>query len=130
MLKKSFLPLKSMQKKLDVEALVLFNRNEGVIDKIGSESIVNALIKSNLMIVIDSEIAMPIRLSGNQEIYEMVLYNNRGFVAKEGRSNRYLVALKIDSDNVLAAIGDDLDPGIVLFEMISFKELFYRLKIN
>lgn len=122
MLKKSFLPLKSMQKKLDVEALVLFNRNEGVIDKIGSESIVNALIKSNLMIVIDSEIAMPIRLSGNQEIYEMVLYNNRGFVAKEGRSNRYLVALKIDSDNVLAAIGDDLDPGIVLFEMISFKE--------
>ncbi len=122
MLKKSFLPLKSMQKKLDVEALVLFNRNEGVIDKIGSESIVNALIKSNLMIVIDSEIAMPIRLSGNQEIYEMVLYNNRGFVAKEGRSNRYLVALKIDSDNILAAIGDDLDPGIVLFEMISFKE--------
>jgi hypothetical protein len=122
MLKKSFLPLKSMQKKLDVEALVLFNRNEGVIDKIGSESIVNALIKSNLTIVIDSEIAMPIRLSGNQEIYEMVLYNNRGFVAKEGRSNRYLVALKIDSDNVLAAIGDDLDPGIVLFEMISFKE--------
>lgn len=122
MLKKSFLPLKSMQKKLDVEALVLFNRNEGVIDKIGSESIVNALIKSNLMIVIDSEIAMPIRLSGNQEIYEMVLYNNRGFVAKEGRSNRYLVALKIDSDNVLAAIGDNLDPGIVLFEMISFKE--------
>ena len=122
MLKKSFLPLKSMQKKLDVEALVLFNRNEGVIDKIGSESVVNTLIKSNLMIVIDSEIAMPIRLSGNQEIYEMVLYNNRGFVAKEGRSNRYLVALKIDSDNVLAAIGDNLDPGIVLFEMISFKE--------
>ena len=122
MLKKSFLPLKSMQKKLNVEALVLFNRNEGVIDKIGSESIVNALIKSNLIIVIDSEIAMPIKLSANQEIYEMVLYNNRGFVAKEGRSNRYLIALKIDSDNILAAIGDDLDPGIVLFEMISFNE--------
>ena len=122
MLKKSFLPLKSMQKKLNVEALVLFNRNKGVIDKIGSKSIVNALIKSNLMIVIDSEIAMPIKLSTNQEIYEMVLYNNRGFVAKEGRSNRYLIALKIDSDNILAAIGDDLDPGIVLFEMISFNE--------
>lgn len=121
-MKKSFLPLKSMQKKLNVEALVLFNRNEGIIDKIGSDSIVNSLIKSNLMIVIDSEIAMPIRLSGNQEIYEMVLYNNRGFVAKEGRSNRYLIALKIDSENVLAAIGDDLDPGIVLFEMISFNE--------
>ncbi len=122
MLKKSFLPLKSMQKKLNVKALVLFNRNEEVIDKIGSDSIVNALINSNLMIVIDSEIAMPIKLSGNQEIYEMVLFNNRGFVAKEGRSNRYLIALKIDSDKVLAAIGDDLDPGIVLFEMISFNE--------
>ncbi len=121
-MKKSSLPLKSMQKKLNVKALVLFNRNEEVIDKIVSDSIVNALIKSNLMIVIDSEIAMPIKLSTNQEIYEMVLYNNRGFVAKEGRSNRYLIALKIDSDNVLAAIGDDLDPGIVLFEMISFNK--------
>ncbi len=88
--------------------------------KIGCESIINALVKSNLMAVLDSEIAMPIRLSANNEIYEMVLQNNRGIVAKEGRSNRYLVALKVDSDNVLAAIGDDLDPGIALFEMMRF----------
>ncbi|MFX0085104.1 MAG: hypothetical protein ACFFAU_05490 [Candidatus Hodarchaeota archaeon] len=118
--KNSSYPLKTMQEELNVKALIHFKRQEGVMEKTGSDPIVNALIQSNLMVVLDSEIAMPIRLSTSHEIYEMVLKNNRGIVAKEGRSNRYLVALKIDSDNVLAAIGDDLDPGIVLFEMMRF----------
>lgn len=117
---KSFYSLKSIQEELNVKALIHLKRQEGIMGKIGNESIINALVKSNLMVVLDSEIAMPIRLSANHEIYEMVLQNNRGIVAKEGRSNRYLVALKVDSDNVLAAIGDDLDPGIVLFEMMRF----------
>ena len=120
MSKNSSYPLKSMQEELNVKALIHLKRQEGVMGKTGSDSIVNALIKSNLMVVLDSEISMPIRLSASHEIYEMVLKNDRGIVAKEGRSNRYLVALKMDSDNVLAAIGDDLDPGIVLFEMMQF----------
>ncbi len=118
--KNSPYPLKSMQEELNLKALIHFERQKGVMGKTGSDPIVNALIQSNLMVVLDSEIAMPIRLSTSHEIYEMVLINNRGIVAKEGRSSRYLVALKIDSDNVLAAIGDDLDPGIVLFEMLRF----------
>lgn len=117
---KSPYSLKSIQEELNVQALIHIKRQEGIMGKIGSESIINALVKSNLMVVLDSEIAMPIRLSANNEIYEMVLQNNRGIVAKEGRSNRYLVALKVDSNNVLAAIGDDLDPGIALFEMMRF----------
>ncbi len=117
---KSPYSLKSIQEELNVKALIHLERQEGIMGKIGCESIINALVKSNLMVVLDSEIAMPIRLSANHEIYEMVLQNNRGIVAKEGRSNRYLVALKVDSDNVLAAIGDDLDPGIALFEMMRF----------
>jgi hypothetical protein len=126
MSKKSSYPLKSMQEELNVKALIHLKRQEGVMGKIGSDPIANALIKSNFMAVLDSEIAMPIRLPANHEIYEMVLKNNRGIVAKEGRSNRYLVALRIDSDNVLAAIGDDLDPGIVLFEMMRFNLHSYR----
>ncbi|MHA2278859.1 MAG: hypothetical protein ACXAC2_24025 [Candidatus Kariarchaeaceae archaeon] len=117
---KSPYSLKSIQEELNVKALIHLERQEGIMGKTGSESVINALVKSNLMAVLDSEIAMPIRLSANHEIYEMVLQNNRGIVAKEGRSNRYLVALKVDSDNVLAAIGDDLDPGLALFEMMRF----------
>ena len=117
---KSSYPLELIQKELNVKALIHLERNEGIVDKIGNESVISALEKSNLLVVLDSEIAMPIRLSTNHEIYEMVLQNNRGIVAKEGRANRYLIALRLDSNNILAAIGDDLDPGIALFEMMRF----------
>ncbi len=116
--KKSY-PLKAMQDELHLTALIHFGQDQCVIDSLGSETLLNALIKSNLLAVIQSDIAMPIRLA-NDEIYEMVLKNNRGLVAKEGKANRYLVALRMDLNNTLAAIGDDLDPGIVLFEMLKF----------
>lgn len=116
--KRSF-PLKNIQDELHLTALIHFDEDQRVIESRGNDTLVNALIKSNLLAVIQSDIAMPIRLANN-EIYEMVLKNNRGLVAKEGRANRYLVALRMDLDNTIAAIGDDLDPGIVLFEMLQF----------
>lgn len=113
-------PLSQIQKELQLEVLIHFEMNEGVIGKIGNESFGDALINSNLLIVLQSDMPpMPIRLSNN-EIYEMILRNERGIVAKEGRANRYLVALRMDANNVLAAIGDDLDPGIILFELMQY----------
>lgn len=118
---KSTFPLQNILDELQLKALIHFKDPEGVNEKIGDESVINALIKSNLLIVLRSDMPpMPIRLS-NGEIYEMVLQNDRGIVAKEGRANRYLVALKIDENNILAAIGDDLDPGMVLFEFSNYK---------
>ncbi len=113
--------LQKIQNELKLIALVHFTISQGIIKKIGDDSVINAIIKSNLSIVLRSDMPpMPIRFS-NGEIYEMVLQNDRGLVAKEGRANRYLVALKIDTDNVLAAIGDNLDPGIVLFEFMQYR---------
>lgn len=123
MLQKSPYSLKSCLDELHLKTLVHFEKMKGVIEQAGNEILAKALIKSNLLVVLQSDMPpMPIRLISNEihEIYEMVLHNNRGLVAKEGRTNRYLVALKIDSNNVIAAIGDDLDPGMVLFELMQF----------
>ncbi|MFX0149907.1 MAG: hypothetical protein ACFFAJ_03940 [Candidatus Hodarchaeota archaeon] len=125
MLKKSPDSLKTCLDELNLKVLVHFEKNEGVIGKVGDEMLTKALIKSNLLVVLQSEMPpIPIRLISDNihEIYEMVLYNNRGLVAKEGRANSYLVALRLDSNNVIAAIGDDLDPGMVLFELMQFNQ--------
>ena len=119
MSQKSPFTLNSIHDELELKALIHFSKNYEAVERIGEESFVNAIIKSNIQAVMESEIAMPIRLA-NDEIYEMVMKNNRGIVAKEGRANRYLVVLQIDSDNTLAAIGDDLDPGMVLFELLQY----------
>lgn len=113
--------LNSIHDELELKALIHFSKNYDAIERIGQQSFINAIIKSNIQAVMESEIAMPIRLS-NDEIYEMVMKNNRGIVAKEGRANRYLVALRIDVDNTLVAIGDDLDPGMVLFELLQYNK--------
>jgi hypothetical protein len=107
-----------MLKELQLKTLIHFEMNKGVIGTVGDESLSDALTNSNILIVLQSDMPpMPIRLTNN-EIYEMILRNDRGIVAKEGRANRYLVALRMDASNVLAAIGDDLDPGIILFELL------------
>ena len=116
---KSSFSIASIQEELQLKALIHFRGNQEAIDHIGDENFVKALLKSNVLAVLESDIAMPIRLS-NDEIYEMVLKNNRGIVAKEGRVNRYLVVLRLDTGNTLAAIGDDLDPGMVLFELLQY----------
>jgi hypothetical protein len=117
---KSSYPLSYMLKELQLKTLIHFEMNEGVMGKIGDEPLGDALTNSNLLVVLQSDMPpMPIRLSNN-EIYEMILRNDRGIVAKEGRANRYLVALRMDTTNVLAAIGDDLDPGIILFELLQY----------
>ena len=113
--------LASIQEELQLRALIHFGGTKGATDSIGDKYYVNALLKSNALTVFESDIAMPIRLS-NDEIYEMVLKNNRGIVAKEGRANRYLVVLRLDTENTLAAIGDDLDPGMVLFEILQYNK--------
>ncbi len=119
MTQKSRYPLKSILEKLQLKSLIHFENNNEVIGRIGDETLVDALVSSNLLAVLQAEMAMPIRLA-NDEIYEIILQNNRGIVAKEGRTNRYIVTLKMDVNNVLAAIGDDLDPGMVLFELMQF----------
>ncbi|MFX1286241.1 MAG: hypothetical protein ACFFB5_21590 [Promethearchaeota archaeon] len=120
MQQKSSYPLSRMQKELQLKVLIHFGMNEEVIERMGDESYGDALTNSNVLVVLQSNMPpMPIRLSNN-EIYEMILRNNRGIVAKEGRANRYLVALRMDATNVLVAIGDDLDPGLILFELLQF----------
>ena len=116
---KSSFSLTSIQEELQLKALIHFNGAQKVIGHIGDKTFVNALLKSNVLTVFESDIAMPISLSNN-EIYEMVLKNNRGIVAKEGRANRYLIVLRVDTENTLVAIGDDLDPGMVLFELLQY----------
>ena len=116
---KSSFSLNSIQEELQLKALIHYDANKGALDNVGEVSYINALLKSNVLAVLESDIAIPIRLS-NDEIYEMVLKNNRGIVAKEGRANRYLVVLRVDTENTLAAIGDDLDPGMVLFELLQY----------
>jgi hypothetical protein len=117
MSQKSSYPLGPIREELQLRALVHFNDINQVTDQAGQEIFINALLKSNVITVLESEIAMPIRL-GNDEIYEMVLKNNRGIVAKEGKANRYLVVLRVDTDHKIVAVGDDLDPGMVLFELL------------
>ncbi|MFX1505538.1 MAG: hypothetical protein ACFFDC_05415 [Promethearchaeota archaeon] len=115
---KSSYPLNQMLKELQLKTLIHFEMKEGVMGTVGDESLCDALTNSNILVVLQADMPpMPIRLSNN-EIYEMILRNDRGIVAKEGRANRYLVALRMDANNVLAAIGDDLDPGIILFELL------------
>ncbi|MFW9904484.1 MAG: hypothetical protein ACFFFH_09140 [Candidatus Thorarchaeota archaeon] len=115
---KSSYPLNQMLKELQLKTLIHFEMNKGVMGTVGDESLSDALTNSNILVVLQSDMPpMPIRLS-NDEIYEMIIRNDRGIVAKEGRANRYLVALRMDANNVLAAIGDDLDPGIILFELL------------
>ena len=122
---KSSYPLSQMLKELQLKTLIHFEMNEGVMGNVGDELLSDALTNSNVLIVLQSDMPpMPIRLSNN-EIYEMILRNDRGIVAKEGRANRYLIALRMDTNNVLAAIGDDLDPGIILFELLQY----YRKKV-
>ncbi|MFX1515655.1 MAG: hypothetical protein ACFFC6_05040 [Promethearchaeota archaeon] len=122
---KSSYPLSQMLKELQLKTLIHFEMNEGVMGNVGDELLSDALTNSNVLIVLQSDMPpMPIRLSNN-EIYEMILRNDRGIVAKEGRANRYLIALRMDANNVLAAIGDDLDPGIILFELLQY----YRKKV-
>jgi hypothetical protein len=113
---KSVIPLAKIQEALELK--VLLHLADGVVNQCGDEEIANALLKSNFRVVLQSNLAMPVRLA--HEIYEMVILNQRGFVAKEGRSNRYLVVLSLDEANILAAIGDDLDPGMVLFELMQY----------
>lgn len=117
MSQKSSYSLGSIREELQLRALIHFNDKNQVTDQVGQKSFVNALLKSNTITVLESEIAMPIRL-GNDEIYEMVLKNTRGIVAKEGKANRYLIVLRVDKDEKIIAIGDDLDPGMVLFELL------------
>ncbi len=121
MAQKSPYPLKSMLEELQLKSLIHFENNHLVVEMIGDETLVAALVNSNLLAVLQAEMAMPIRLA-NDEIYEIILQNNRGIVAKEGRTNRYIVTLRKDDNNVLVAIGDDLDPGMVLFELMQFHE--------
>jgi len=116
---KSSFSLASIQEELQLKALIHYNGAHESIDHTGDKAFVNALLKSNVLTVFESDIAMPIRLYNN-EIYEMVLKNNRGIVAKEGRANRYLIVLRIDTEDTLVAIGDDLDPGMVLFELLQY----------
>ncbi|MFW9853875.1 MAG: hypothetical protein ACFFFG_02400 [Candidatus Thorarchaeota archaeon] len=117
---KSRFPLIRIQKALQL--MVILHLADGIVDQSGDEEFANALLKSNFRVVLQSNLAMPIRLAHNNvhEIYEMVILNQRGFVAKEGRINRYLVVLALDKENILAAIGDDLDPGMVLFEIMQY----------
>ncbi|MFW9780117.1 MAG: hypothetical protein ACFFE8_14800 [Candidatus Heimdallarchaeota archaeon] len=117
---KSRFPLTRIQKALQLT--VILHLADGMVDQSGDEEIASALLKSNFRVVLQSNLAMPIRLAHKDvhEIYEMVILNQRGFVAKEGRINRYLVVLALDKENVLAAIGDDLDPGMVLFEIMQY----------
>ncbi len=117
---KSSFSIASIQEELQLKALIHFSENKVAINHIGDENFIKALLESNALVVLESDIAMPIRLS-NDEIYEMVLKNNRGIVAKEGRANRYLVVLRLDTNDTLAAIGDDLDPGMVLFELLQYQ---------
>ena len=122
---KSSYPLSQMLKELQLKTLIHFEMNEGVMGNVGDKPLSDALTNSNVLIVLQEDMPpMPIRLSNN-EIYEMILRNDRGIVAKEGRANRYLIALRMDTNNVLAAIGDDLDPGIILFELLQY----YRKKV-
>jgi hypothetical protein len=112
--------LKDYLNELQLEAIVHFKEEQDVVNHAGNETLANALINSNILVVLQTNMPpMPIRLANN-EIYELVLHNNRGLVAKEGRANRYLVALKIDEANIIVAIGDDLDPGMVLFEFLRY----------
>lgn len=113
--------LNTIHEELELKALIHFSERNEAVDSVGLESYVNALKKSNVLTVMESDIAIPIRLA-NDEIYEMIIKNNRGIVAKEGRANRYLVVLRVDAKNILAAIGDDLDPGMVLFELLQHKK--------
>ncbi|MFX0119735.1 MAG: hypothetical protein ACFFCU_09970 [Promethearchaeota archaeon] len=120
MAQKSTYPLNYMLKELQLQVLIHFEMKGSVVERTGDNPLGDALINSNFLVVLRSDMPpMPIRLSNN-EIYEMILRNDRGIVAKEGRANRYLVALRLDVNNVLAAIGDDLDPGIILFELLQF----------
>lgn len=119
MTKETLNSLEFIRKELNLRTIVRFNKNFEVVVKVGDLDISDALIKSNLIPVLESDIAMPIRLPNN-EIYEMVMKNQRGIVAKEGRKNRYLVVLWMDSDSIIAAIGDNLDPGMILFEFMSY----------
>jgi len=111
--------LASIQEELQLKALIHFSGKQEVISHIGDRAFVNALLKSNVLHVLESDIAMPIRLS-NDEIYETVLKNNRGIVAKEGRANRYLVVLRLDTNTTFVALGDNLDPGMILFELLQY----------
>ena len=120
MSQKSSYPLSRMLEELQLKTLIHFEMNEGVMGNVGDKPLSDALTNSNVLIVLQADMPpMPIRLSNN-EIYEMILRNDRGIVAKEGRANRYLIALRMDPNNVLAAIGDDLDPGIILFELLQY----------
>lgn len=121
MVNKTPFSLDIIQEELQLKALVHFSNNYTTVDSIGLESYVKALEKSNILAVLESDIAMPIRLA-NDEIYEMVIKNQRGIVAKEGRADRYLVVLRFDLNNILVAIGDDVDPGMVLFELMQYKK--------
>jgi hypothetical protein len=122
MVQKSSFPLQKIQNELRLKVIVHFSSTGEVVQYLGVEELINSLIKSNLLVVLRSDMPpMPIRLANN-EIYEMVLQNDRGIVAKEGRVNRYLVALKMNNEDILAAIGDDLDPGMVLFEFLRYQQ--------
>lgn len=121
MTQKASYPLKSILEKLQLKSLIHFENEHGVVGTTGDDLLVDALVNSNLLAVLQAEMAMPIRLA-NDEIYEIILQNDRGIVAKEGRTNRYIVTLKLNVNNVLVAIGDDLDPGMVLFELMQIHQ--------
>jgi len=78
---KSSYPLSQMLKELQLKTLIHFEMNEGVMGNVGDKPLSDALTNSNVLIVLQEDMPpMPIRLSNN-EIYEMILRNDRGIVA-------------------------------------------------
>jgi len=71
MSQKSPFTLNSIHNELELKALIHFSKNYEAIEHIGQESFINAIIKSNIQAVMESEIApiIDIVLNNNPSVY-------------------------------------------------------------
>ena len=104
----------------DLDAIVLYKLDHGYIKEAGKVEKIKQIQTSNILTVLNAEMAMPITV--NNEIFEIILLNNRGIVSKAAKHDTYFLAIRLTRDLVILALGSIFDPGMTVFELLKLKD--------
>lgn len=106
-----------LMKKFELDAILHYVDDRGFLDTIGESNLVKSIQMSNALQILELEMAMPIMIG--EEIFEVSLLNNKGFIAKSGKGEKYLVVTRTTSDNLFFIYGNEIDPGLLMYELMS-----------
>jgi len=106
-----------LMKKFELDAILHYVDDRGFSDVIGDLFLAKAIQMSNALQILELEMAMPILI--NEDIFEVSLLNNKGFIAKSGKGEKYLVVTRTTGNNIFFIYGNEIDPGLLMYELMS-----------